>query len=163
MADLTDSWTMTQPVPTMPGAGHFLHWREHWSLGISAMDADHRAMVTLLDHLGTEFALDSQAVLPARHLQRRMTQLGEFTRVHFAREELMMRDSDYPELSAHRSEHAMLLAEFTVLTREVTASGASRLDPALLDGLKAWFLGHLLDDDRRLAEYLRSVGYESHH
>lgn len=163
MANLSGPWSVSRPVCPETGGGLFLNWRAHFDLGIKPMDEDHRAMATLIDHIGTEFALNSGPALPARHLQRRMAQLGELTRIHFAREELLMRESDYPAFLAHQREHAMLLPEYTILTREVAASGANRLDPGLLEGLKAWFLGHLLDDDRRLAEYLSRIGFVTPH
>lgn len=163
MADLTSPWSLFDDVGAPAVGGQFLTWRDTWTLGISAMDEDHHAMAMLLDRIGSSFAVGAVGVPTARRLQRSLARLRELTRVHFAREETLMRETDYPDLLNHKAEHDMLLAELTIFTREAEAGGLARLEPGLLEALKGWFLGHLLDDDRRLADYLRSVGLEARH
>jgi hemerythrin len=45
-----------------------------------------------------------------------------------------------------------------MLARGIRQSGRQRLDAELLDSLKDWFLGHLLEQDRELADFLKRPG-----
>lgn len=149
------------PVPREPQ--RFFRWREDWRLGVRAMDDDHRRLAALLDGIAGEIGEDGEPIGDGFALLPRLLVLGRATRAHFAREEALMRTADYPHLAAHKCEHDLLLAEFTELVREVAVRGADGLDRETLGALKAWFLGHLLDSDRRLALYLRGVGIETPH
>ena len=144
----------------------YLRWRVEWDLGVDFMDDDHRALAALLDdlahrhgppHLGTGRDLGSAAA-PAGTLIADLARLAEHTRAHFEREEQAMRAADFPGLPEHKSEHDQLLAELAVIHRQTTAGALERLDTETLLGLKDWLLGHLLELDRELAEFLRTAG-----
>lgn len=211
---------LPRPGPFAPAAS-FFRWREAWNLGVASIDRDHRRLAALLDRIAH---LTTQA--PPAHaphgLMRLLARLGQETRAHFAHEEALMRATDYSHLAGHKAEHDLLLAEYTLLVREVAeragyllADGALlrirplplnpartaayqpatqlatgtppaplapvpdseltqdvltqdvltrwrparfTLDLETLASLKAWFLGHLLDDDRHFAHYLRRMG-----
>jgi hemerythrin-like metal-binding protein len=91
-----------------------------------------------------------------------LARLGEYTRAHFDREEAFMRNIRYPELCAHKTEHDLLMAEYTELVQSVRDDGARDMDPEALDALKRWLMGHVLDADRHLADfYLERFGLTS--
>lgn len=140
----------------------FFRWRDDWCLGVRTMDEDHRSLAELIDRLASDMLYPAAQLRPYSML-RRLAALDGEARRDFAREEDLMRQSDYPALAEHKCEHDLLLAEFTALVREVMAGGAGHLDIATLDALKAWFLGHLLDTDKRFARWLREVGFETPH
>lgn len=159
-AALTESPFLNRP------ATRFLRWRDEWCFGIHVLDNDHRAMAELLDRIavgfGEEAVAERGAESPAE-LQHWLHVLGDQARMHFAREEALMRTVDYPELFEHRREHAMLLAEYTAMVRDIVARQTDRLDQQDLEALKHWFLGHLLYMDKRLARYLDEAGIQSVH
>ena len=153
----------------------FFRWRDDWCLGIAAMDRDHQRLALLLDGLAAGFGgvdtdtdregvfgLSGGASAPQR-LLRELAALADETREHFAREEALMRATDYPDFVEHRAEHEIMRAELIELTREIAARGDHRLDQGTLCALKAWFLGHLLDTDRRLARHLLETGLGLRH
>jgi hemerythrin len=85
-------------------------------------------------------------------------ELAREARLHFQREEEVMRTDEYPDFDDHKADHDLLLAELSVLARELHDAGAQHLDEAGLDTLKDWLLGHVLDFDRRLADFLKNPG-----
>jgi hemerythrin len=87
-----------------------------------------------------------------------LAELDQCTRGHFQREEEVMRTDAYPGLADHKSEHDQLLAELSMLIRTLRGSGRQWLDVDLLDSLKDWFLGHVLEMDRELADFLKRPG-----
>ncbi|WP_296900094.1 hemerythrin family protein, partial [Thiohalocapsa sp.] len=75
-----------------------------------------------------------------------------------AREEALMRTTHYPDTAEHAGEHALMLAEYTAMVRDIIARGDARLRISDLEALKQWFMGHVLDMDKRLGRYLRENG-----
>jgi hemerythrin len=142
----------------------YLEWRDNWTLEVGFMDEDHRALAAMLNRLARDYG--SRAGLPPYPIRRpdappllaALAELAQHTREHFQREEEVMRIDGYPDLADHKSEHDQLLAELSMLTRALRDSGRQWLDVDLLDSLKDWFLGHVLELDRELAEFLKRSG-----
>jgi hemerythrin len=159
----------TAPAGVEPRAP-FFRWREHWCVGIEALDRDHRALAAILNHMALRFgahnihAADAglrtsahESAVPTA-LRYWLDALRERAREHFAREEALMRATHYPDTAEHASEHALMLAEYTALVRDICARGDEQLRLSDLEALKQWLLGHMLDMDKRLACYLRENG-----
>jgi hemerythrin len=152
----------------------FFRWREQWCVGIEALDRDRRALAAILNHMALRFGepadgmppqgAAADATMARRHadapsaLRYWLDALRSRTRDHFGREEALMRATHYPEVAAHAGEHALMLAELTALMRDIVTRGDERLRLADLEALKQWFMGHVLDMDKRLGRYLRENG-----
>ncbi len=123
------------------------------------MDEDHRCLAAILNHIAPDLCSCADGgwnwAIDARLLSRLET-LGAHTREHFRREEQAMRDSDYPAFAQHKAEHDLLLAEYTVMLRDICSAGLQSLELGTLEALKQWLIGHVLDDDKALADYLLS-------
>lgn len=141
-----------------------LAWRDSWFLGIEHLDRDHRELVRLLNRL---IEVGQRPPL-YRHqppqdggddARARLQSLIDHLRRHFATEEAFLQSIDYPEISEHKSEHALLLAELVDLHRDLRASGAERIDEESLEQVRDWFLHHVVAEDRRFAwYYYRQMG-----
>jgi len=139
----------------------YLEWRETWTLEVGFMDEDHRALAVMLNCLARDYGFGPGCPIrrpDAPSLDEALEKLLRHTRAHFQREEEVMRIDGYPSLADHKSEHDLLLAELSMLARGLRASGRQWLDRDLLDSLKDWFLGHLLEQDRELADFLKRSG-----
>lgn len=86
---------------------------------------------------------------------RLVLQLQEETRQHFRDEEAFMRNHEYPQVSSHHREHALLQAELSDLIREIE-EGKRRLDIETLTSLKYWLIDHVIDSDMDIARYMNS-------
>jgi hemerythrin len=157
----TPAATQTQPA--------FFRWREQWCVGIEALDRERRALAAILNHIAVRFgehgdAANTDQIAAQRHqcapsaLRYWLDALRERAREHFAREEALMRAAHYPEMGEHAGEHALMLAEYTALVRDIVVRREERLRLADLEALKHWFIGHVLDMDKRLGRYLRDNG-----
>jgi len=160
------------PEPT-PSRAPYFRWREQWCVGIEALDRDRRALASILNHIALRFgdptrgpaeAANADPIASQRHshapsaLCYWLDALRERAKEHFAREEALMRAAHYPDLAEHAGEHALMLAEYTVLVRGIAARGEERLRMEDLEALKQWFMGHVLDTDKRLGRYLHQNG-----
>jgi len=145
-----------------------LKWRDEWILRIDTLDDDHREMVDRLGELEQRFGNDRQ---PPEDSEKKgsiendaredlyvaLDQFGAFVRGHFQREEEFIRTIDYPLLSEHRSEHLLLMAEYTDLVRQLRESGVEQLGPQELEMLKQLVVAHILGADRKFADYYFSI------
>jgi hemerythrin len=148
---------------------NILKWRDAWTLHIDTLDDDHRQMVDRLVELEQRFGNDRQKSgsleasgsvgdgAPDEDLHLALDRFGAFVRGHFQREEEFIRTIDYPGLSEQRSEHLLLMAEYTDFLRVLRESGIEQLGPQELETLKQWIVAHILGADRKFADYYFSL------
>lgn len=132
-----------------------IEWREEWTLEVGFMDEDHRNLAIFLNELAREWGPAGDAEGGSEVLLASLEELGHHTREHFRREEEVMRTLRYPDLPAHKSEHDLLLADLVGTVRGLRRGGAASLDTGTLHALKDWLIGHVLEMDRPLAEFLK--------
>jgi hemerythrin len=133
----------------------FLTWRDDWSLGIEEIDQQHLRLVELLNQVAdlvmgkdSESSDDTEAM-------GLVLQLQEETRQHFRDEEGFMHAHEYPYVTRHHREHAMLQAELRDLIRLIE-EGKRRLDIETLTSLKYWLIDHVIVSDMAIARYLNN-------
>lgn len=116
-------------------------WKPEYNVGVAAMDAQHKKLIAMLNRLS-----DSMRVGQGRIVQRTIiTEMLNYTRTHFAQEELMLQNAGYPGLAAQRAQHAGLLKKLLdVEQREHSAP----LSVELLDFLQHWLVDHIVGQDK---------------
>jgi len=133
-----------------------VEWSDSLSVGIDEIDAQHRVLVNLVNemHEAIEQGRGSEAVGVV------LTRLGEYTRIHFAVEESLMRLLGYPDLERHKEEHAELMTRLQEL-RQRFESGSSALDGDLMSLLKVWLTRHIMESDQQYAQFFVESGLSS--
>jgi len=130
-----------------------IEWSDELSVGIQEIDEQHKVLVQLVnemhdaihDHRGREASAE---ILP---------RLGEYTKIHFAVEESLMRIFDYPGYDEHKKQHEELLKEIVDLQQKIE-SGKSSVSFQLLHFLKMWLTQHILDSDKEYTPYFLKAG-----
>src|SRR5262245_57046600 len=111
-----------------------LHWKDEYSVGIEAVDFEHKQLINLINQLEQKLsASDFKHSVPAF-----FGDLLKGISAHFALEEKFMRDHTYARLGAHKQDHERLLDEL----RDVMDAfeNAEEFDAAeLTERLDAWF------------------------
>jgi|APTNR8051073442_1049403.scaffolds.fasta_scaffold32496_3 hemerythrin-like metal-binding domain len=119
-----------------------LQWSESMSVGIPALDADHRCLVRIISLLE-----DVREETAGQIIDMVLDTLAVYCRYHFAREEQVMAGSGFPALSFHQSEHE----GFARMVRRLRERHAVQSDAAmaqeLLDFLTGWLCHHILIQD----------------
>ena len=150
-----------------------LPWQESWTLGIELVDAEHQSLVDSVNQLAARFTLDpAQAAESlgvagwdtpgdpeANHvaLISALEALAEQAREHFKHEEALMRAIDYPDLASHRSEHALLLAEYIEMVRDLDRQSLIHLESETVQSLHHWLVGHMVGADKDYANYYFTI------
>ncbi|MFY9624264.1 MAG: bacteriohemerythrin [Rhodoplanes sp.] len=121
-----------------------LEWKDRYSVGIAAVDHEHKELIDLINRLYDQWVKGG----PRGSVEGFFGDLYKGISAHFALEERFMRERGYDQLTAHKNDHERLLDEIRdimddFVDEEQTAS-------ALSGRLEAWFSRHFETHDARL-------------
>lgn len=154
----------SQPSRMLEGPAQTpLIWRDEWCMGIPALDADHRRLVTLVNALlATQPGMEHDLGITGDDREpdtttdsdplARFEILLDHLRHHFEREEALMLSIDYADFQTHKCEHSLQLAELTELRRQVSRETGAVFGPESLQWIKRWCFDHFIAEDRRLSK-----------
>lgn len=130
-------------------------WEESHHVGIMEMDEEHKLLARLVNRLYDEMKHDKEAALYTLDCLIHSTQL------HFKHEEILMKEFDYENYSAHKRAHSLLVNEILVFRQKVL-SGHDYFNTALMGFLYYWLVPHVEDQDKQLAAFLRQQKFFQH-
>jgi hemerythrin-like metal-binding protein len=119
----------------------YLQWCSAMSVGVPALDSDHRCLVRIINVLDEVQDRTAQRTVAAV-----LDTLLAYGRYHFTREEAVMASVGFPGAAFHRSEHQGF-ARFIAHLRERYAEDLGDAAPELLDYLTSWLYHHVLIQD----------------
>lgn len=114
-------------------------------LGVPEMDADHAALEAMFETVDGTADGDLAALFAAIEAE---------VRAHFAREEGLIDAADLPIAHCHKTQHALLLAEFAAAGRIVEAGDPAALRRLIGTVLAELVAGHVASVDRVTAQFL---------
>lgn len=133
--------------------GKFVEWSDELSVGVEEIDEQHKVLVGLVN--------DMHEAIHQRHgsdvVQEILAQLTDYTRVHFAVEESLMRILNYPGYEAHKEKHEVLLSHVVELNEKVKA-GKTSIGFELMHFLKVWLTKHIMESDKEYSGHFLSAG-----
>ena len=99
-------------------------WKSDYSVGIGSIDAQHQKLFAIARELYAAMSAGQGKASLSRVLDR----LVQYTAVHFAHEERLMRVNDYPGFQQHKAQHDALTKQ--VLSFQADFEGAGVDDGA---------------------------------
>ncbi|HOM80620.1 MAG TPA: bacteriohemerythrin [Armatimonadota bacterium] len=134
-------------------AGPVFRWRPEYSTGISEIDEGHQQLFDAANRFHQSVAAGEGAqVLPWI-----LSFLEEFARMHFAREEELLREHAYPGYARHHRLHERLL-EALEEWKQVFRESAATPYHELVQFFSNWILEHILTEDHKYGRYLNERG-----
>ena len=118
-------------------------WDEAFSVGVPAMDVQHKKLVNMINQLADCHA--EQGVWASGDFHKILSTMFDYTQVHFKSEEAYLLKIGYPQLLAHKKEHDAFLEKATALAMAATDGAQNHV--GLHDYLKSWLLEHILKSD----------------
>lgn len=128
-------------------------WNDALSLHISSMDDTHREFIGLINQCA--------ACSDKHEFIALYDQLIEHTRDHFANEEEKMRQSAFPAIDEHQSDHYRVLNEMQGFKRSLARGRHQLVKSYINERLPEWFALHLKTMDAALAAHLLSNKIQS--
>lgn len=131
-------------------------WSPHFETGLVSVDAEHHALVNMVNEVAPHLALDSPS---ARQLvQPLLDKLTYYAGTHFLHEEALMAERQMcPEyLALHHQSHVAFVDEVVSMRHQFEErDGLS--GPAMLRFLTSWLSFHILAEDQRMATQLHAM------
>jgi hemerythrin-like metal-binding protein len=127
-----------------------MEWEDSLALGLAPMDATHREFVDRLNDL---------AAAPDDALLGLLDAFIAHTEAHFAQESRWMRETGFPAIHCHETEHEGVLRVMCEV-RGYVEQGKVQVGRVLAAELPAWLRHHLATMDGALAWFVQSVGYD---
>lgn len=129
------------------------HWSDAMSVGIPALDSDHRCLVRIINLLAEgDHGAESRTTL-----ETVLETVTIYARYHFAREERLLEACGFPAADVHRAEHE----EFSRFVEQLRARFAGRagrkVAGELLEFLGGWLRHHILIQDMAYKPYVRAM------
>ena len=146
----------TMNVPTeSEGQWEAISWSEDFATGNAGIDADHQRLLALFN----EFSMAVNAGKADMVIRSVLDDLMDYTYYHFAREELLMQESDYPDYARHKKMHDIFIRQIDDVGSHLGVG--CDISAFLLSFLGKWLSGHILGADRQLGRYLE-CGHTEH-
>ncbi len=136
----------------------FIVWNDQLSVGIEEIDEQHKILIRLINRM-------HEAIHQRRGsdvVESILAELAEYTRIHFAVEESLMRILNFPGYEEHHDQHEALTQQLADLQAKI-ASGKRAIGFELMHFLKTWLSRHIMEEDMQYSGFFLASGAEPHH
>jgi hemerythrin len=128
----------------------FVAWKDEYSVGIDAIDQDHKKLLGLINNL-----LAAQLCRTGPEFERQaLDELMDYTQFHFKREEDLMREHGYADYEGHKAQHDQMVTQARLYRSRYEEKGREII-PEVAHHLRLWLLQHINGTDRKYAPFLR--------
>ena len=128
-------------------------WLPAYTVGIATIDEQHRQLVALINQLHNALLKRQSKEVMGEIIAR----LQEYTEVHFAYEEALLAQYDYPGYHSHKRVHEGMRAKVVALAED-HAAGRVVISLQVMNFLKEWLSTHILGTDQLYRDYLLQEG-----
>lgn len=132
-----------------------VEWQACYSVANEQLDQQHQRIVAMINQLGD--AMDTGAEKTA--LMKILSDLAGYAKTHFADEERMLEQCDYPLLDDHREKHAALNRQLADLYRTFYTSSRPQSVEVMLF-LQHWLYDHILEQDKTYTIHMASLAID---
>jgi hemerythrin len=133
---------------------NFIIWTNDMGVGVVALDDDHKKLIGIINQLHFEMEEGhDKKVLGAV-----LDQLVDYAKSHFAREESLLFQAEYPDAPEHKMEHERFIREIASLRERFASAPAATLDMELLGFLRNWLDNHVEGTDKKYGPFLNARG-----
>ncbi len=132
----------------------FLVWKDEYSVGIEAIDRDHKKLLNLINQFQTAVLYRTGREFE----QEAFDSLVEYTRTHFRREEDLMEEHGYPDFEPHREQHRQMIAQVEACMAQYMSEGRQVPLERAVSFLQDWLINHINGTDQQYSEFLISKG-----
>lgn len=128
-------------------------WDPSYSVKVSKCDEDHKKLFSLLNALH-----EAMKTRKGREvIQQVVNDLAGYTKYHFAREEMLLAQTNYPDLAPHRSQHQVFVKRVEEFQSELKGGNLAQ-SISVTEFLKDWLANHIKQTDRQYSAHLNANG-----
>jgi hemerythrin len=132
-------------------------WSEEYSVDIQEIDEQHKVLVGLINELYEALSHKDNH----EQVNHVLDELMNYTKVHFAVEECLLRLFEYPSYDQHKAIHDGIIKKLDGLYAQFK-SGDTKVGMELLLFLKDWLMDHISHEDKKYSPHLQKQGVKRH-
>lgn len=128
-------------------------WSPKYTVNHPVMDDHHHSLFKLIDRL-------SEAIMENKEKELIGETLGAliaYTKMHFAAEEDLMRQADFPGLPEHKEAHDRLVAQVQEFQRRYDEGDSTVMTEISQFLMSDWLVKHVLGMDELYAPYFKTA------
>jgi len=130
-----------------------MEWNDSYSVKNAAMDKQHKGLFDLINKLHAAMGQGKgKDTLPEI-----FDDLVRYTQTHFTAEETILQKYNYPDLAAHKRQHADLIRQVSELQKQYQAGDFST-SMKTSEFLKKWLIEHIQGTDQKYGSFLHQKG-----
>jgi len=135
-------------------------WKEEYAIGIEAIDDQHQGWFKLGKKL-EDLADNHQYEENFEKIIFAINDLLTYTSDHFKKEEAYMKSINYPDRTAHMTDHQKMVDYIASIDIGAIDETQHKTIGALVDFISGWIINHILIVDQKIVDYI--VEAESSH
>jgi hemerythrin len=157
-ADQAQGYYLSRPLPPEAILAPSIAWSERLSVHIPEIDGQHQGLILLINKLHDAMNRGKGTEV----LQDVLGELVAYTRIHFATEERLMREHDYPDYDDHKAAHDAF-ADHVNATFAMWTQGQAVITMQLAQYLRDWMANHIQGMDKKFGEYVSAEARRALH
>jgi len=126
----------------------FINWDDSLSVKINSIDDQHKKLVAMIN----EFYDSIINRTSNEGLLKLISEMKNYTVVHFSHEEKLMKQLNYPDFVEHKKEHDLFVAK-VLDVEEKTKSGKLVVSIEITTFLKDWLKSHINGTDKKYTSF----------
>lgn len=131
-----------------------VEWSEDLTIGVAAVDADHRKLFSLANYLYDSMIQGKEKPVVDDFLNS----LIIYTKQHFEREETIFEETAYPNHEEHKKEHDYLISQINDFGNKYKSGVSSAQMLEMIGFINKWMIEHIRKSDKKYAPYLKEKG-----
>ena len=128
-------------------------WSDEYSVGVHALDQQHKKIVTLINNLAFEMIND----VPSDSVDEILNQMIKYAMQHLEYEEKLLSENNYPEYEGHKTLHTRYFEQFNQVASEAKLGGR-QAKMNFLHFLQGWWQNHILIEDMKYKPFFAQKG-----
>jgi len=124
-----------------------------FSTGVAEQDNQHKKLIDLINQLNDAM----QAGHGADVMGKVLSELVNYTVLHFGYEEKLMAQHKYEDTPAHKAEHAKFVQTVGDFKNKFDA-GSAVVSVEIMNFLRDWLTKHIMKTDKKFAQALNKAG-----
>ncbi len=125
---------------------HF-KWDDSYLIGIEELDHEHKALIDDINRLHEE--LTGQG--GPSEIEKCLGEIHARMQAHFALEENVMQEHEYPYLAEHKAEHDELLDSYTESMLQLLNDTGPTTSLSIQEKLQHWVMVHIGTSDKKMS------------
>ena len=132
-----------------------IKWRESYETGIHSMDMQHQKLIELINDLYKVLRKEKSNEL----IEDVLVEMTTYAEKHLQVEEGILEANGYPDVASHVTIHQSYRDQLTTLMAESKQDHEAAVKNTYAF-LRQWWMGHIVAEDKKYGEFLKSKGVE---